>query len=1263
MGKFSDGTAATSPVSKPSLSVYSLRQILSLGKQKSKSVYIEKSSTCRTEVFSLFALYCSNGYIILRYAGPSNDTRNVLPILRYIPWCVNTGTEGSNGGHSSTDNSGALKGRGYNHTVKALCFNDNGKQLFVLCKDGSVYCLPALEIVMETNPSVKVSRSDHKDMLRSTPTNELLQTYARSPESGESTSDNSSIRKARQAVKNAKRLVKKGRGVISITFWRSFKDKTHLLLGTEQGRMIIVDCGQEKFGEYVLGLFVAPKHCIDNINVLTDGSKQRRWRYAIIHIRKNENKHNNADASSDTKVTRETYRILLERPKAFVEGMMSPYKDAKGMKKNDYVNLLDHLSPSDSENPFTNEKSNGLGVFETVGTDSENSNGDLQLHPDFLPQKMTFAHDYEFDNKGLSEQHLGSWQGSGLGLYNEDQLVFSLFSVDAPLPQRYPLFEFLMPSSTQNILYTKRIIFVDCQGETNEDGTRKSIVKLYSSFLLSGVSTTKSPTPGGKEHFLESGNAGLIQTFELPSGSDSSIIKFSYAPWCFTKSDDLYLEGVIMITRDAIYEFQPRGVDQIEANFQSLIDYEDNSLKQFEDVALGESEGETKPIQSDKTTPEQYAQVLGLNILALYEQAGNRKLREGKQHGERALSLFKLSGMNVHQILKRLILASRPDLAAMHASFVLSSNNSDCSKELSRSERVELSHLAVKCYLSCVEQFPPDKYDPREQKSRAADEKSTNSDARNGVLELQLCSEEAKIVEPNAPPGLLSFLEKNNDYDTKYVLKLLCQTGLYGAVFVAAHSRKKITIALNLFSQSSAPKLNRLCYQYLLVHNYTKEICLTSNSSIFHCLDANAQFHLMFGNVSHEPLSDEIYLIVHLYPVISTRMHNWSKKQILDASIVIENMLKSLNDAYMSSRNEADNANRCKSLCILSECLVHFLLTYISDTASHMTRKVSSDTAINAGEERERQLQRLETFVSLETKYFRQNTIECLAVDFRCFGVAALMYESSQRYDKAINLRLLEIQSAHMKKDGKASECLIRLIETHVLKIPNTNRSMRVNALRKIFSAWLKLRLDVKILETMILKHISSLGYEFATILFSRHNTLESGSTKRFTAKDSIEPLYCHFSKDVCFALCIDQMSPSQQHRNRRRASSAGLFAGICANLSKGIDDNRKIVLHGEDIIQIREKVMELRGTDGGIGMGSIVIFSCGHVFPKAEFFEVVLEEFKERLLKLKYTLPATLAVLLKEYHKDKISCACPRCLLTYFEDADMQKDLDDGFY
>ena len=194
------------------------------------------------------------------------------------------------------------------------------------------------------------------------------------------------------------------------------------------------------------------------------------------------------------------------------------------------------------------------------------------------------------------------------------------------------------------------------------------------------------------------------------------------------------------------------------------------------------------------------------------------------------------------------------------------------------------------------------------------------------------------------PLGLLSFLEKNTDYDPKYVLKLLCQAGLYGAVFVAAHSRNKITIALDLFSQSSAPKLNHLLLSILIDSQLYKEICINSNLSIFHCLDANAQFHLLFGIVSHKPSNTEIYLIVHLYPVIATRMHEWSKQQILDASIVIENMMKSLNDAYMSSSNEADNANRCKSLCILSECLVHFLLAYICDAASRVTRKRGAET-------------------------------------------------------------------------------------------------------------------------------------------------------------------------------------------------------------------------------------------------------------------------------------------------------------------------------
>ena len=91
------------------------------------------------------------------------------------------------------------------------------------------------------------------------------------------------------------------------------------------------------------------------------------------------------------------------------------------------------------------------------------------------------------------------------------------------------------------------------------------------------------------------------------------------------------------------------------------------------------------------------------------------------------------------------------------------------------------------------------------------DKTNMNTYVSNDTVSLQLCSDQAKIVEPNAPFGLLSFLEKNKIYDLKFVLKLLCQTGLYGAIFVAAHSRKNILIALELFALSSAPKLNQLC--------------------------------------------------------------------------------------------------------------------------------------------------------------------------------------------------------------------------------------------------------------------------------------------------------------------------------------------------------------------------------------------------------------------------------------------------------------------
>ena len=135
--------------------------------------------------------------------------------------------------------------------------------------------------------------------------------------------------------------------------------------------------------------------------------------------------------------------------------------------------------------------------------------------------------------------------------------------------------------------------------------------------------------------------------------------------------------------------------------------------------------------------------------------------------------------------------------------------------------------------------------------------------------------------------------------------------------------------------------------------------------------------------------------------------------------------------------------------------LIHFLLYYISNSSS------------KNGEECQRQLKRLEIFVSLETKYFRPSVIECLSVDFECFGIGALMYESNNRYDKAVNLRLSDIQSNYTKSNQKNknnvfSALLLGLIESHILNISKDDRLVRVKALRKIFNLWFKLNFDVK---------------------------------------------------------------------------------------------------------------------------------------------------------------------------------------------------------
>jgi hypothetical protein len=68
-------------------------------------------------------------------------------------------------------------------------------------------------------------------------------------------------------------------------------------------------------------------------------------------------------------------------------------------------------------------------------------------------------------------------------------------------------------------------------------------------------------------------------------------------------------------------------------------------------------------------------------------------------------------------------------------------------------------------------------------------------------------------------------------------------------------------------------------------------------------------------------------------------------------------------------------------------------------------------------------------------------------------------------------------------------------------------------------------------------------------------------------------------------------------------------------------------------------------GSLAGASKLDLVAFSCGHVFQREGFYEVVLQEFKARMDTLSPLTPVSTALLVHEYHRKVIGLACPHCL------------------
>jgi len=1078
----------------PEYEIYTLRRVLHLKRQISTPVHILAAAVCPVDTFSLIAAACSNGFLVLRYAGASSTNPKVLPAIRFLPW--------SSVHHRSAG--GVCAGEDTkNVRIVDLCFCNSGKILYVLCMCGRVFCIPVFSTFLRfcSSPQTELETSES--------TYHSFESYTRS-------TTTATVEKAVYNSETISLLVKEGSGATSIAYWHSFSGSEYVLLGTAAGRVVLIQCDSEHFGQVAFILKVSVAEPVTGLSVVTDPSVHRGWGYALL------------------KTPSRTFRLLLEQSES--SSIHSSTKNDRTLCKR-YTSLL-NSNPTKKNIP---RFANGL---------------------DFAPSIINTQWKSGIVGSRCSIQSLGPGRGAGIGIQRlSGGNVLEIYAIDAPLPYKFPLFQFQIPQC-MFILHTKNILFVISQ-ESEEEGElgpcQNLNVSLYSSLFSAG---------NIGDCFRDEAK---LQSFSIPCGEDWCIYA-NYAPWTVVSNDEVYLEGIVIITADSVYELRPRSIKVIENLFFDIVNQfdGDDGVKNFRSTH-----------DESLVKGEQYAKSLGLNVLALYEEAAEKVLEMGKYHAPRAMTLFDLSGASKTHILNRLIMSGRPDIAARKAAFLLNFNDE---VGIPLHERAGIAILAIRCFLS----------------SNYIGENVVNNIVDAGINEL--CSAHARILEPSAPSGLLSFLELNSDYDLSLCLRLLYQAGYIGAIFVASHARKDVNLALDVFSKHTSPRLTHLYYTFMIEKGYRMNMVCSSGYNLFWTLSSIRQRQVLFPplNVSRNkhrrcPFYEFVGIIKPLFFAVESDVSVDSVLACLESSEkIMLNLTVPVDDKGF----------------VLPEICAYLLLRYNARAGSN------EQSILMEG--------RMRDFFSRKALNMRGNHVEYMCAVLQKWLCCALMYEAKCDYKKALILRLRYIRKTLSQRTQKwCQEALVSLISSHILIIPTTERRFRRNSLCAIISLWFLCGYEVVPLELSMLNVLKELGNEVCHSILSPQGGME----------------YQHFSKSFCFRVSHNQLSPTRQRSLDISHSKCfvRIDSEIKLNLDKKKNESTYFFDTGDVIISERDD--------------TIFLFSCGHAFRRQIYFNEVLPCFKKGLKSLIFSLPATFSVTINEYEKQAISAICPMCLLAHLKD------------
>ena len=477
------------------------------------------------------------------------------------------------------------------------------------------------------------------------------------------------------------------------------------------------------------------------------------------------------------------------------------------------------------------------------------------------------------DPTSINLESLGT-KGFGLGILNHRSGRLQLVLPDSPLPFEFPLFEFQTfkpetlsgrrPTLTRAIL-SNRVLYTISQHHSELSSAPASILRVN---VLSALVAARCCSRL-KDEAADWSHASM-QEFCLPVGWSTDVVgvfrldtkmvrgaSLNHATSNSARNAesqtlgsvprehaDVPLDGVILVTRDAVYECSPRGKEDLEDEFYRLVTPE-----------------ATRP------QGELFAQSLGINVLSMYEQAADRVLRNGGSASV-ALALYKLSNATCEKITLELVKAQHCLLAASFArQYLYRTANGSSSIRLSLTDSQALAHRIILCYIGS-----------------SMDSCSSLHEADPSIdSDMYIPSGVAVAAAPFTHPALLHFLETSFCYDLGPTMKFLLDKYLVGAMLVAAHSRDKIDDGIRLLLRPESPRVGAAAMDFLVASGHTRPVCEISRGQLVRSLPLPLQIRFATTLARSFP-----HLLVDLLPLVLNMLPRLGHGQLDDFFVALD---------------------------------------------------------------------------------------------------------------------------------------------------------------------------------------------------------------------------------------------------------------------------------------------------------------------------------------------------------------------------------------